>query len=154
MIGVGRRSHPHIGGSSQEGFKQRRSAAYLRPFRRILRRDFLRSAVALCSTPALAALSKAEVTARSAVAASAFLLALMSVRYFLSSECRRDLMLRLWAFLRALFRMRRSADFVFGIIGFVLNSAAHGTETPAVVNGEAGSFPAQLRTGRGQSEKP
>jgi hypothetical protein len=33
--------------------------------------------------------------------------------------------------------MRRSADFVFGIIDFGLNSAAHDTGTTVVVNGEA-----------------
>jgi hypothetical protein len=35
--------------------------------------------------------------------------------------CRRDLMLRLCNFLRALLRIRRSADFVFGINQYLVN---------------------------------
>ena len=90
----------------------------MRLLSRKLRRDFLRSAVALCTVPVLAALSKAELTACNARIASAFLPALIRTRYFFSSEWSRDLRLRLWACLRALLRERRAADFVFGIIGF------------------------------------
>src|SRR5262245_48047218 len=86
----------------------------------MLKRDFLRSAVALWTTPVLAALSNAELMARNASTASVFLPALSRVRYFRSREWRRDLMPRLWAFLRALLRMRRSADLVFGIKAFAV----------------------------------
>src|ERR1035441_6459850 len=48
--------------------------------RRKDKRDFLRSAVARCTTPALAALSKAELSVRSSLAASSFLPAVMSSR--------------------------------------------------------------------------
>src|SRR5262245_8048031 len=75
--------------------------------------------MALCTTPALAALSKAEVIARRASEASFFLPEVTRIRYFLSRECSRDLMRRLCACLRALLRMRRSADLVFGIKYFL-----------------------------------
>jgi hypothetical protein len=88
---------------------------YLSALRRALRRDFFRSAVALWSAPVFAARSKAELTAGSMVRASCFLPARIRERYFLSIERRYDLTMRLWLRLRALLRMRRSADFVFGI---------------------------------------
>ena len=84
-------------------------------------RDFLRSAVARWTTPDFAALSNADVRFWSAFEASCFFPAPISCRYARSRVCRRDLMLRLCNFLRALLRIRRSADFVFGINQFLVN---------------------------------
>ena len=59
-------------------------------------------------------------------------------------------MLRLWRRLRALFLIRRSADFVFGIKAMVLVSsirARHGTETAAIVNGEPANCRVVFKTG-------
>ena len=110
---------------------------------RTLKRDFFRSAVALWTTPALAALSKAEVIARNASVASLFLPAVTRARNFFSSECNRDLRRRLCACLRALLRMRRSADLVFGInLSFKIGSikGCHASPTlgfvkPVVIEG-------------------
>ncbi len=97
--------------------------SYFNPFNRALSRDFFRSAMDLWMTPVLAALSKAELTARSEVTASVFFPAVISMRYFFSNWCRLDLTLRLCRRLRALLLIRRSADFVFGI-KFYINSSA------------------------------
>ena len=89
--------------------------AYRAWLNRSASRDFFRFAVPRCKTPVFAALSKAELTLGRAFAASSFLPAASNSTYLRSKLCRRDLILRLWAFLRALLRIRRSADFVFGI---------------------------------------
>src|SRR5438445_10425098 len=90
------------------------------PASRTASRDFLRLALFACSTPLLAALSKAAVTARNAVDASSFFPAVTSERYVFSSVLRREWALWLRRCLRALLRMRRSADSVFGIISTFL----------------------------------
>src|ERR1051325_8138544 len=87
-------------------------------------------------TPLFAALSNAVVTARRASVASLFLPVLSNARYFFSSECKRDFRLRLRNRFRALFRMRRSADLVFGIISSFRFRARNGSRTAADVNGE------------------
>jgi hypothetical protein len=69
-------------------------------------------------TPDLTALSKAEWTPGNALAASSFFPPVMSERKFFSRPRNFEVMLRLCKFLRALLRIRRSADFVFGIIQF------------------------------------
>jgi len=66
----------------------------------------------------LAALSKAETNVFKAVLASAFFPAVAKVAKLFSRVCKRDLVLVFWVRLRALLRMRRSADFVFGINQF------------------------------------
>src|SRR5262245_571852 len=100
-------------------------------------RDFFRFAVPRCKTPVFAALSKAELTFGKALAASSFLPAASNSTYLRSKLCRRDLILRLWAFLLALLRMRRSADFVFGIgIGCLAIQSAHLTLYGHFVNRE------------------
>jgi len=82
---------------------------------RTAKRDFFRLAVLAWTTPDLDALSKAELTPRNAAAASSFFPAETRPRYPLSKDLRRDLMLIFRRCFRALFRARRSADFVFGI---------------------------------------
>jgi hypothetical protein len=87
----------------------------LAAFNRKAKRDFLRLAVALWITPDFAALSNAELSPWSALVASSFLPEETSDKYPLSRVCNRDFVLRLRNSFLALFRMRRSADFVFGI---------------------------------------
>jgi len=58
---------------------------YFKVFRRALRRDFLREAMDLWMTPFFAALSKAEVTARSEALASSFLPVASMATYFFSN---------------------------------------------------------------------
>ena len=97
-------------------FRTTEDQAGLAALRRRLRRDFLRLAMGRLMTPVFAALSKAEVSRRKAEAASSFFPAASSSAKFLSKLCRRVLTLRFCSCLRALLRMRRPADFVFGIL--------------------------------------
>ena len=101
-------------------------------------RDFFRFALARVITLDLTALSSAEITLDSEVAASAFFPAAKDSRSPFSDLRRREMMERLCRCLRALLRMRRSADFVFGIVSFLNQfKARNGSQTGADVNAEA-----------------
>lgn len=66
-------------------FKGADSPDYFAVFNRALRRDFLRLASDLWMTPLLAALSKAELTARKEAAASSFFPEASKATYFFSN---------------------------------------------------------------------
>ncbi len=94
------------------------SPAYFARFNAIVRRDFLRFAVARVMTPDFTALSIVESVSDNDLLASAFLPAMMVSRKPFSTRRRRELMERLCNCLRALLRILFSADFVFGINRF------------------------------------
>jgi hypothetical protein len=71
-------------------------------------------------TPDFAALSRAELTLRSEVAASSGFPPAKSAQYRFSNVFKRDFTLWLCCCLRALLRMRRSADLVFGISDYLI----------------------------------
>ena len=89
---------------------------------RMARRDFLRLALVLGTTPPLAALSYTELTSRRAFAATSLLPATTAARNFFSEVFTRVLTVMFLACLRALLRIRRSADFLLGIVTFQLIS--------------------------------
>src|ERR1035438_6565358 len=82
------------------------------------RRGFLRLAVGRVMAPTFTALSNAEWTPASSLAASSFLPVATVARNCFSVRRRRDLTALFWRFLRWLLRIRRSADFVLGIDSF------------------------------------
>src|ERR1035441_6453345 len=82
------------------------------------RRDFLRLAVGRVMAPTFTALSNAEWTPASSLAASSFLPAATVARNCFSVRRKRDFTALFWRCLRWLLRIRRSADFVLGIDSF------------------------------------
>ena len=92
--------------------------AYFARLSAIVRRDFLRFAVARVMTPDLTALSIVESVSDKDFVASSFLPAMTVSRNPFSTRRRREEMERLCNCLRALLRTLFSADFVFGINRF------------------------------------
>jgi hypothetical protein len=103
---------------------------YVNARRRRDNRDFFRLALHRWTAPAFAALSKAEFNVPSSVFASSFLPASTKSRYLRSNVFKADFALRLREFFRALLRMRRSADFVFGISTLFCFVVLHPTTKP------------------------
>lgn len=113
-------------------FSMARTRACLYFFIASARRDFFRFAVARARTPDLTALSKAEWTPDKALEASSFLPPVTSVRNSFSNRRNFDFTARLCKCLRSLLRIRRSADFVFGIIIFVLSKGVKSYRDSAI----------------------
>jgi len=111
-----RKQHGQLAMKSARAIKFQKDSAYRAAgFRETARRDFLRFAVGRLTAPTLTALSNAEWTPGRSLAASSLLPATTAARNCFSSRRSLDLTLLFWRFLRLLLRIRRSADFVFGI---------------------------------------